>query len=205
MFTKHKSQARDKPIAETLEDKIAPPVPPAPAAPSIISSDAMVTGDVVTAGELQINGKHRGNIRAFQLIVGEKAHIEGDIVGDSITVRGRINGNIRGVEVKLVNGCDVRGNILHDQLSVESGALFEGRIRRSENPLSEEAAKAERQATASPVKKPAPVPPQNGQDAAQKTKPAVGEQKVAHKKAPAAQSEKNPVIVEDSAVIVRNT
>jgi cytoskeletal protein CcmA (bactofilin family) len=103
--------------------------------PSIISADLIVRGALFSAGDVQIDGRVDGDIRAGGLIVGEKAVIVGDVYADEIVVRGRVEGGISARKVSLQSTCHVEGNILHEALSVEIGAYFEGNCRHSDNPL----------------------------------------------------------------------
>lgn len=103
--------------------------------PSIISADLIVRGALFSAGDVQIDGRVDGDIRAGGLIVGEKAVIVGDVYAEEIVVRGRVEGGISARKVSLSSTCHVEGNILHEALAVEIGAYFEGNCRHSDNPL----------------------------------------------------------------------
>ncbi len=109
-------------------------------APSIISSDLTVTGTLASAGDMQIVGNIVGDVRLGNLVVGESATVKGEIVAEEVVVRGRVEGSIRARKVQLCATCKVEGNILHETFAVESGALFEGNCRHSDNPLSDETA-----------------------------------------------------------------
>ncbi len=103
--------------------------------PSIISADLIVRGALFSAGDVQIDGRVDGDIRAGGLIIGEKAIIVGDVYAEEIVVRGRVEGGISARKVSLSSTCHVEGNILHEALAVEIGAYFEGNCRHSDNPL----------------------------------------------------------------------
>ncbi|MBI1239659.1 MAG: polymer-forming cytoskeletal protein [Alphaproteobacteria bacterium] len=135
MFSRNKSQ----PVDATAPS----PAPSTPkkggpkAAPSIISSDFVINGKLVSSGDIQIDGKVEGDIRTNSLTVGEKAFVQGEIVGEEVVVRGKVVGTIRAKRVQLASTCHVEGNILHEALAVEAGAFFEGHCRHSPDPLSE--------------------------------------------------------------------
>ena len=105
--------------------------------PSIISGDLIVRGTLVSHGDVQVDGKVDGDIRAGSLVIGEKAIIVGDVYADEAIVRGRVEGSIRARKVQLCSTCHVEGNILHEALSMEVGAFFEGNCRHSDNPLAD--------------------------------------------------------------------
>jgi cytoskeletal protein CcmA (bactofilin family) len=130
--------------------------------PSIISADLIVRGTLFSAGDVQIDGKVDGDIRAGGLVIGEKATIVGDVYADEAVIRGRVEGGISARKVQLCSTCHVEGNILHEALSVEIGAYFEGNCRHSENPLAnapENVAATERRQAAAAPQAAAPPPP----------------------------------------------
>ncbi len=135
------SKAKD-PIAP-MPSLAAAPVPPPKrpsraTAPSIISADLIVTGTLVSNGDIQIDGVVDGDVRSVGLVIGEKAEIHGEILAEDITVRGRVIGRIRARKVQLSATSHVEGDILHEAFAVEAGAFFEGNCRHSDNPLGEE-------------------------------------------------------------------
>ena len=107
------------------------------AAPSILSADAVVTGTLVSDGDMQIDGRVEGDVRSVSLVIGDKAEIHGEIVAEDVTVRGRVIGRIRARKVLLCATSHVEGDILHEAFAVESGAFFEGNCRHSDNPMGE--------------------------------------------------------------------
>ena len=104
-------------------------------APSIISADLVVTGTLTSSGDIQIDGRVDGNVNTSNLVIGEKALVQGDVAAEEVTVRGRVQGSIRARKVLLAATCHVEGDILHEAFSVETGAFFEGNCRHADNPL----------------------------------------------------------------------
>ena len=104
-------------------------------APSIIGEDLTVTGNVLSKGEVQVDGQIQGDVHCSSLIVGEKAQITGGIVAEDVVVRGQVMGSIRGVRVTLQASSHVEGDIFHQSLAIEQGAFFEGKSRRAEDPI----------------------------------------------------------------------
>ena len=138
------------------------------AAPSIISSDLVVTGALVSTGDIQIDGRVEGDVRSTGLVIGDKAFIQGDVVGEDVTVRGRIQGSIRARKVLLCATCHVEGNILHEAFAVEAGAFFEGNCRHSDNPLADDAGKMQMFQS-----RPAPAAPTNTPSVSAASPPAM--------------------------------
>ena len=104
-------------------------------APSIIGEDLTVTGNVLSRGEVQVDGQVQGDVHCSSLIVGEKAQITGGIVAEDVVVRGRVMGSVRGNRVTLQASSHVEGDVFHKSLAIEQGAFFEGKSRRSEDPI----------------------------------------------------------------------
>src|SRR5271155_6130586 len=106
-------------------------------APSIISADLVVNGTLTSTGDIQIDGRVDGDVHSSGLVIGDKAHIQGEIMADDVTVRGHVPGSIRARKVLLCATSHVEGNILHEAFAVETGAFFEGNCRHAANPLAD--------------------------------------------------------------------
>lgn len=98
---------------------------------STLSSDLQFEGTVSGAGDLQVDGSVKGDIRVGRLIVGETGAVEGNVTADYLEVRGRIVGGVNGKQVKLVSTAYVDGDINAEQLSIDIGAYFQGRVLQS--------------------------------------------------------------------------
>jgi len=122
------------------------------AAPSVLSSDLTITGNIKTAGDVQVEGTVEGDIRAHLLTVGETAVIKGEIIADDVVVNGRIVGRVRGLKVRLTSTARVEGDIIHKTIAIESGAHFEGSVQRQDDPLNTGASKPSAAPKAEPAK-----------------------------------------------------
>jgi cytoskeletal protein CcmA (bactofilin family) len=111
---------------------------PAAASVSVIGADMVVTGNLETTGELRIEGDVQGDVYAARIVLGEQARVVGDLLGDEIVVGGAVQGTIRGNSVTFRGGSHIEGDVYHRKLTVEQGAYFEGKSRRSENPTGQE-------------------------------------------------------------------
>jgi cytoskeletal protein CcmA (bactofilin family) len=112
-------------VAPRLGDRIQP---------SVIGPDLTILGNLVSKGEVQVDGEVQGDLHGSHIVVGEKAKITGSIVAEEVVVRGHVMGSIRGKKVMLQSSSHVDGDIYHQTLSIETGAFFEGKSRRSEDP-----------------------------------------------------------------------
>jgi cytoskeletal protein CcmA (bactofilin family) len=107
---------------------------PKPEAVSSIGAGMSIVGQVVCTGQARVFGRVEGELRVSDLLLGEGAQVEGDVIAQEVTVRGHVKGTIRAVRVRLEDGASVEGDIFHRSLTIEEGALFDGSSRRVENP-----------------------------------------------------------------------
>ena len=101
---------------------------------SCIGSGMSIVGKIDCNGPAQVFGRVEGELRASDLVIGDGAEIEGNIVAQNVTVCGRVKGTIHAVRVALQNGGCVEGDIFHQALSIDEKSLLEGSSRRVENP-----------------------------------------------------------------------
>ncbi|HJT06163.1 MAG TPA: polymer-forming cytoskeletal protein [Stellaceae bacterium] len=101
-----------------------------PAAPSILSSDLKIEGDVVSQGDLHINGSIKGDVVAHRLTLGEGGSITGTVEVDVAVIAGNLAGQITATSVTLASTARVVADITHVSLLIEEGAVFEGFSRR---------------------------------------------------------------------------
>jgi cytoskeletal protein CcmA (bactofilin family) len=107
-----------------------------PSGPSHIGEDLTIVGNLVSKGEVHIDGQIQGDLHAANVLIGEAARVTGGVVADEVIVRGSVSGSIRGRRVVLQSSSRVEGDVFHQQLGIEQGAYFEGKSRRVADPLS---------------------------------------------------------------------
>ena len=147
MFSKSKinepgPKAGEKATTPAMPAKTSAPAPDfkaaapkAKPAPSVLSSDLLVTGNLKTTGDIQIEGQVEGDIRAHLLTVSQGSTVKGEIMADDVVVNGRVIGRVRGLKVRLTSTARVEGDIIHKTIAIESGAHFEGSVQRQDDPL----------------------------------------------------------------------
>jgi cytoskeletal protein CcmA (bactofilin family) len=106
------------------------------AAASLIGADLSITGNLESKGEVQIEGEIQGDVHAQRIVVGERARITGALIAEEVVVRGSVQGSIRGNAVTFQSSSRVEGDVFHKSLAIEQGAYFEGKSRRSDDPMS---------------------------------------------------------------------
>jgi cytoskeletal protein CcmA (bactofilin family) len=102
---------------------------------SLLAADLTIVGNIKTTGDIQVEGKIEGDIRAHLLTIGESATIKGECLADDVVVNGRVIGKVRGLKVRLTATARVEGDIVHKTIAIESGAHFEGSVQRQDDPL----------------------------------------------------------------------
>ncbi|MGD9828998.1 MAG: polymer-forming cytoskeletal protein [Hyphomicrobiaceae bacterium] len=102
--------------------------------PAVIGADLTIMGNLISKGEVQVDGEVQGDLHCSHVVVGERARITGGIIADDVVVRGQVMGSIRGLRVTLQSSSHVEGDIYHQSLAIEQGAYFEGKSRRAEDP-----------------------------------------------------------------------
>ncbi len=102
------------------------------AGPSLFSADLAITGDIVSEGEIQIDGSINGDVKCTNLTIGESGTITGEVHGDTIRIHGRVEGQVYGKTVFLSKTARVIGDISHESLAIEPGAYMEGHCQHVE-------------------------------------------------------------------------
>lgn len=99
-------------------------------APSILGRDIVITGDIKTDGEVQVDGRLDGNIIAAMLTVGESGAVNGSIKADRVLIRGKVQGKVTAMTVELAETANVQADLTQDELSIANGAFFDGKCSR---------------------------------------------------------------------------
>lgn len=127
MFSKERKSASPTP---SPLGKDAPKAPPKNVVPSIISVDLRITGDLVSHGDIQIDGTIDGDVSAGTLTIGEQAKVNGSVVAEKVKVCGTVVGQVRAKSVTLAPTAKVTGDVVHETLGIEPGAYIDGQCRR---------------------------------------------------------------------------
>ena len=105
---------------------------------SVIGADLLITGNLETTGEVRIEGELQGDVRASRVVIGEQAVVTGALVAEEIVIAGNVQGSIRGNNVTFQAASHIEADVYHRSLAIEQGAYFEGKSRRSDNPMAVE-------------------------------------------------------------------
>jgi len=91
-----------------------------------------VTGDIVFADRLQVDGKVTGRLASESgtLVLGETGHLEAEVDVGICVIHGSIHGNlIARSKVEIRKSGRVHGDVITPVLLVEEGAIFNGAIK----------------------------------------------------------------------------
>lgn len=102
--------------------------------PSIISASLRIVGDLVSEGDVQVDGVIEGDVNARSLTVSEGAAVKGEITAAKVCIRGEVQGQVTAETVELGPTARVVGDIVHSSLSIEAGAYIEGHCRHLARP-----------------------------------------------------------------------
>ncbi len=107
---------------------------------SIVAAGARIVGGLETDGDLRVEGKVDGNVRAHgQVLVAPGGTVEGDILTHHAIIGGDVSGQILADElVELRSGGVVRGDIATPRIAVEEGGALNGYLRTAGSPVSAE-------------------------------------------------------------------
>ena len=124
MWPAIRGRAREKEVVRPI--KIAESAL-SPAGISVIAADAEFVGDVSTPGDVRIEGRLAGNVRAAeQLLVARGGRIDGEVDAAEVVIGGEIVGPIRASQsVTLQASAQVVGTINTPRITVEEGASLD--------------------------------------------------------------------------------
>ena len=61
---------------------------------SVLSADLRITGEVTSAGNIEVQGDIDGTITARGLVVGPEGKVTGIVTADTVEVKGRLDGKV---------------------------------------------------------------------------------------------------------------
>jgi cytoskeletal protein CcmA (bactofilin family) len=102
-----------------------------------IGGAILVRGDVVSTGDLVIDGQVQGTIELgnHSLTIGDRAAVTADLKANAITISGQVTGNVIGVaKVELKATGKVEGNITAPRFVMEDGAALSGKVDTGRRP-----------------------------------------------------------------------
>ena len=94
----------------------------------IASGTTIIGGEIKTSCEIRFDGDYTGNIISdSRVIVGEEAHLKGEIHCVSLDVWGVLEGDVVVKDTMTLKGdASFTGHVVSGRLVIELGAKFEG-------------------------------------------------------------------------------
>lgn len=100
---------------------------------SVIGADAVISGDVTTSENLQVDGRIDGDVRCGVLHLGQAGAIAGSIVAEEARLGGLVEGRVEAGLLILELSARVTGDISYETLRIQGGARVDGRfVHRTE-------------------------------------------------------------------------
>ncbi|MEJ2026500.1 MAG: polymer-forming cytoskeletal protein, partial [Limibacillus sp.] len=97
---------------------------------SVIGGDLKDVGNLISKGDLQIEGEVEGDVNAASVTVGRSAKLVGGIKADRVEVQGSVKGQVDAGSVNFTSSARMEGDVVHDSLSMEGGAYINGHCKR---------------------------------------------------------------------------
>jgi excisionase family DNA binding protein len=105
----------------------------------VLDVNASMEGSLVFSDpvNLRINGKFKGDLTTKgNLMIGEDASVNANIVGEDIVIAGKVKGKIKATKkLTFKSTAYVEGEIQTPTLSIEEGAIFNGKCNMTEEKL----------------------------------------------------------------------
>ena len=124
MFDKTKDKT------EELSDIASPFRPAKGSAKVVIGNGVKITGEIIDADEVQIDGQADITVNTTNLLVGGTGDLKGNITSDNLDVWGKIEGEVK------VNGTltiqeqgTISGNIEYQELQIKLGGKVSGEVK----------------------------------------------------------------------------
>jgi cytoskeletal protein CcmA (bactofilin family) len=95
---------------------------------SVLAADLRITGDIVTAGSIEVMGEVDGSLTAGALIVTHEGRVKGRVKAETVDIRGKLSGQIDGASLTLRSAAQVTADVNYRTVSIESGAQVEGKF-----------------------------------------------------------------------------
>ena len=90
-----------------------------PQVPSIISANLKIVGNLVSDGDVQVDGLIEGDVNSRSLTVSENASIHGQVEADTVRIHGTVHGQIKAINVAMGPTARVVGDVIHTNLVIE--------------------------------------------------------------------------------------
>ncbi|MDD2563127.1 MAG: polymer-forming cytoskeletal protein [Salinivirgaceae bacterium] len=100
---------------------------------NIICEGTSITGDIITDGEIRIDGTLTGILQAKgKVVIGVTGKLSGELSCKNADIQGKVDGKITVLELlTFKKTCVFKGDLSTKQLAIEPGATFNGTCQMS--------------------------------------------------------------------------
>ena len=108
---------------------------------TLISKGTSIVGDVHFSGDLQVEGRVKGNILVeggndAKLVIADKGIVEGEIRVPMVVINGKVIGNVYSSKhLELAAKAVVEGNVHYQLIEMVKGAQVNGSLVYGEQPV----------------------------------------------------------------------
>ena len=95
---------------------------------TIIGKGTVIHGDIESSGNIRIEGKVIGNVKAkSKVVIGDSGQIQGNVLAVNVEVAGEIKGILEVSELVIIKPTGhVSGDIIAQKLTVDQGGTING-------------------------------------------------------------------------------
>lgn len=96
---------------------------------NILNAGTTIHGDLISEGDIRIDGTVKGNIQVkAKLVLGPSSNVIGNVSALNCDISGSVKGNIQVTELLAIKASSqINGDISCSKLIIEAGACFNGR------------------------------------------------------------------------------
>jgi len=98
---------------------------------SVLAADLRISGDVTSAGSIEVLGDIDGTLTARGLTVGAEGRVTGIVTADTVEVKRRLHGKVASQSFTLRSSAQVAADVSYHTVVIESGAQIEGRFTKT--------------------------------------------------------------------------
>jgi cytoskeletal protein CcmA (bactofilin family) len=125
------SKANTKTTANQGAESV--PATPRQCSETVLGIDTHFEGQLNCKGNVRVDGTFIGGIETEgRITLGDQATVEGDLIGECVTVSGIVRGNIVARRITVQRTGRIWGDLVLEQLSTEEGAFIQGVITMEE-------------------------------------------------------------------------
>ena len=109
--------------------------------PTIIGTNTVVKGDIISDGILQIDGQVEGDVTCSELVIGLKGSVSGCVTVQNLHLYGTLRGKAVVDNMFVSKTAKLIGDAKHNSIAIEPGAYIDGHCMRAGSPIPAEQGK----------------------------------------------------------------